>query len=264
MMADQQYITQALADKTKLEPLVTAPNGGMSAASGYFVDEVRHQAERAGIPVATGGYKFYTTLDPALQRAAVDAVIDGTNKIEAQKGYKHLTQALAKGNQTDYLQAMAVAMDPRTGDVRALVGGRNYQRAPFDRAITALRQPGSSIKPIVYAKAVEDSVSANTIVPDTALKIPLVSDPDHPYEPSEIDGKFWGLKTWKEGVPTSIAMTMREGLDPLAQHGRDPAGPARRHGLGRRRSRSGSASRRRSIRCRRARSARRRCTRSTW
>jgi penicillin-binding protein 1A len=56
MMADQQYITQTLADKTKLEPLVTAPNGGMSVAAGYFVDEVRHQAERAGIPVATGGY----------------------------------------------------------------------------------------------------------------------------------------------------------------------------------------------------------------
>ncbi len=210
MMADQQYITQGLADKTKLEPLVTAPNGGMSAAAGYFVDEVRHQAERAGIPVATGGYKIYTTLDPALQRAAVDAVIDGTNKIEAQKGYKHLTQALAKGNQTDYLQAMAVAMDPRTGDVRALVGGRNYQRAPFDRATTALRQPGSSMKPIVYAKAVEDSISANTVVPDTALEIPLVNS--DPYKPQEIDGKFWGLTTWKEGVPTSIAMTMREGL----------------------------------------------------
>jgi len=210
LMADQQYITQALADKTKLEPLVTASNGGMSAAAGYFVDEVKHQAERAGIPVGNGGYKIYTTLDPTLQRAAVDAVVDGTNKIEAQKGYKHLTQALAKGNQTDYLQAMAVAMDPRSGDVRALVGGRNYQRAPFDRAITALRQPGSTMKPIVYSKAIEDSVSVNTIVPDTALDIPLPTGEE--YKPGENDGKFWGMTTWKEGVPTAIAMTMREGL----------------------------------------------------
>jgi penicillin-binding protein 2D len=211
LMADQQYITQALADKTKLEPLVTAPNAGMSAAAGYFVDEVRHQAERAGIPVANGGYKVYTTLDPALQRAAVDAVIDGTNKIETQKGYKHLTQAAAKGTQTDYLQAMAVAIDPRTGDVRALVGGRNYQRAPFDRATTALRQPGSTMKPIVYSKAIEDSISVNTIVPDTALDIPLpTGEPD--YKPQENDGKFWGFTTYKEGEPTKIAMTMREGL----------------------------------------------------
>ena len=64
---------------------------------------------------------------------------------------------------------MAVAIDPHTGDVRALVGGRNYARAPFNRAITAMRQPGSSFKPIVYAKAIEDSIPANTIVPDTAL-----------------------------------------------------------------------------------------------
>src|SRR5215831_18451638 len=210
MMADQQYITQALADKTKLEPLVTSPNSGMSAASGYFVDEVKHQAERAGIPVGNGGYKIYTTLDPTLQRAAVDAVVDGTNKIEAQKGYKHLTQALAKGNETDYLQALAVAVDPQTGDVRALVGGRNYARAPYNRAIVSKRQPGSSIKPIVYAKAIEDSVTANAIIPDTALVIPLLpGQPD--YKPEEIDGKFWGAVTMRDGKPNG-AMTMREGL----------------------------------------------------
>lgn len=212
MMADQNYITQGLADKTKLEPVVTAPNMGMSANSGYFVDAVRQQAERAGIPVVNGGYRIYTTLDPALQRQAVDAIIQGTARVEAMKGYKHLTQAAAKGPESDYLQAMAVAVDPFTGDVRALVGGRNHARAPFDRAVNGLRQPGSSFKPIVYATVIgEDSVAANAIVPDTALEIELPSGGD-PYKPQEIDGKFWGDKTWKEGVPTSTAMTIREGL----------------------------------------------------
>src|SRR6185437_2483600 len=172
---EQHDITQELADKTKREPMVTAPNAGMSAPSGYFVDEVRQQAERAGIPVMNGGYKIYTTLDPALQRQAVDALVAGTARIEAQKGYKHLTQAAARGRQTDYLEGMAVAIDPATGDVRALVGGRNYARAPYDRAVSSLRQPGSAIKAIVYAKASEDSIAANTIVPDTALEIPLPS-----------------------------------------------------------------------------------------
>ena len=208
-MAEQGFITQTLADKTKLEPIVTAPNGGMSAASGYFVDAARQQAERAGIPVMNGGYRVYTTLDPALQNTAVTAVVDGTLKIEQQKGYKHLTQAAAKGNETDYLQALAVAIDPYTGDVRALVGGRNYARAPFDRAILARRQPGSSIKPIVYAKAIEDSIPANAIVPDTALQIELPSGDI--YKPEEIDGKFWGAVTLREGNPAG-AMTMREGL----------------------------------------------------
>ncbi len=180
-MAEQKYITQEAADKAKAEPIVTAPNGGMSAASGYFVDAVRQQAERAGLPVMNGGYRLYTTLDPTLQRAAVTAIVEGTNKIEAQKGY-----------------------------VRALVGGRNYARAPFNRAIVSKRQPGSSIKPIVYAKAIEDSITANTIVPDTALDIPLLpGQPD--YKPEEIDGKFWGAVTMREGKPNG-AMTMREGL----------------------------------------------------
>jgi penicillin-binding protein 2D len=209
-MADQGYITHELAEKTKAEPVVTAPNAGMSAASGYFVDAVRQQAERAGISVINGGYRVYTTLDPALQRDAVTAVIDGANRIEAQKGYKHLTQAAAKNNESNYLQAMAVAIDPQTGDVRALVGGRNYARAPFNRAVSAKRQPGSSIKPIVYAKAIEDSVPANAIIPDTALTIELPGV-DEPYKPTEIDGKFWGLYTMREGKPSG-AMTMREGL----------------------------------------------------
>jgi penicillin-binding protein 2D len=208
-MAEQGFITQALADKTKLEPIVTAPNGGMSAPSGYFVDAARQQAERAGIPVMNGGFRVYTTLDPALQSTAVTAVVDGTLKIEQQKGYKHITQAAAKGNETDYLQALAVAIDPYTGDVRALVGGRNYARAPFDRAILARRQPGSSIKPIVYAKAIEDSIPANAIVPDTALQIELPSGDI--YKPEEIDGKFWGAVTMRDGKPAG-AMTMREGL----------------------------------------------------
>jgi penicillin-binding protein 2D len=208
-MAEQGFITTAVAEKAKLEPVTTAPNGGMSAASGYFVDAVRQQAERAGIPVTNGGYRVYTTLDPALQREAVTAVIDGTNRIEAQKGYKHLTQVAAKGNQSDYLQAMAVAIDPFTGDVRALVGGRNYARAPYNRAVMSLRQPGSSIKPIVYAKAIEDSIPANTIVPDTALSIDLPTG--DVYKPAEIDGKFWGSMVMREGRPVA-AMTMREGL----------------------------------------------------
>ncbi len=210
MMADQGYITQAQAIQTKAESVTTAPNLGMSAASGYFVDAVRQQAERAGISVINGGYRVYTTLDPALQREAVTAVIDGTNRIEQQKGYKHLTQAAAKNNESNYLQAMAVAVDPRTGDVRALVGGRNYARAPFNRAVTSKRQPGSSIKPIVYAKAIEDSVPANAIIPDTALTIELPGV-DEPYKPTEIDGKFWGSVTMRDGKPSG-AMTLREGL----------------------------------------------------
>jgi 1A family penicillin-binding protein len=219
MMVDQGYIPPSVAEKAKAEPVVTAPNGGMSAASGYFVDAVRQQAERVGIPVMNGGYRIYTTLDPALQRSAVTAVIEGTNRIEAQPGYRHLTQAAAKNGESNYLQAMAVAIDPYTGDVRALVGGRNYARAPFNRAVAGLRQPGSSIKPFVYARAVLDSLPPNAIVPDTALEIPLPSG--EVYRPTEIDGKFLGPMTMREGLIHSrnmvaIQLGLRSGMDSVA------------------------------------------------
>jgi penicillin-binding protein 2D len=217
-MVDQGLIPASVAEQAKAEPVVTAPNAGMSAQAGYFVDAVRQQAERAGIPVMNGGYKIWTTLDPALQRNAVTALVDGTAKIEAQKGYSHLTQAAAKNGENDYLQGMAVAIDPFTGDIRALVGGRNYSRAPFNRAVTSLRQPGSSIKPIVYAKAIEDSVPANAIIPDTALHIDLPSG--ELYEPKEIGG-FTGDMTIREGLIRSrnmvaIQLGLRVGMDSVA------------------------------------------------
>ena len=72
---------------------------------------------------------------------------------------------------TDYLQGAVVAIDPSSGDVKALVGGRNYQESPFNRAVSGLRQPGSSFKPFVYARALMDSLPANAIVGDTAIDV---------------------------------------------------------------------------------------------
>ncbi|HKW47227.1 MAG TPA: transglycosylase domain-containing protein, partial [Gemmatimonadaceae bacterium] len=89
LMADQGYITRELAEKAKREPIVTVPDGGVSAPSQYFVDAVRQAAQRAGIPVANGGYQVYTTLDPVLQRAAVAALVDGTERVEKRPGYRH-------------------------------------------------------------------------------------------------------------------------------------------------------------------------------
>ena len=72
---------------------------------------------------------------------------------------------------TDYLQGAVVAIDPSSGDVKALVGGRNYQESPFNRAVSGLRQPGSSFKPFVYARALMDSLPPNAIVGDTAIDV---------------------------------------------------------------------------------------------
>ena len=219
LMAAQALVSPADAERARAEPVVTAPDAGAAASSPYLVDAARQVAERAGINVLSGGFHIFTTEDPALQRAAVQALAEGTATVEARKDFRHPTWASAKGS-GDLLEGAVVAMDPSTGDVRALVGGRNYAMAPFNRATRALRQPGSSFKPFVYAKALEDSMSAATIVPDTALSIVL---PDgRVYSPENSDNKFLGPITLREALthsrnPVAVQLALRIGLDSMVE-----------------------------------------------
>ncbi len=201
LMAEQGFITKADAERVKGSPVVAQPNGGMSASSPYFIDVARRQAERAGVPVQQGGYRVYTTLDPSLQRAAVTAVIEGTLAIEGGAKYTRAKREAGNGS-TDYLQALAIAMDAQTGDVRALVGGRNYAEGPFNRAVDGIRQPGSSIKPFVYAAAMAGArMTPLDLVGDTAITIDLPGSP--PYAPRNADGEFLGVIPLREALAKS-------------------------------------------------------------
>ncbi|MDQ8153020.1 MAG: PBP1A family penicillin-binding protein [Gemmatimonadota bacterium] len=201
LMVDQKYITREQAAAAKARPVSTVANGGLAASAPWFVDVVRTQLERAGVQVGQGGYRIHTTLDVSLQRAAFVALVEGTAAVEARPGYRNPTYASHPKGSTDYLQGMVVAMDPLTGDVRALVGGRNYSEAPFNRAINGVRQPGSSFKPIVYARAIMDSLPANAIVPDTSLE--LTVDRGVVYRPGNADGEFLGNITLREALTRS-------------------------------------------------------------
>ena len=219
LMAGQGLITPADAQHAREEPVVTAPNAGAAAASPYLVDAARQVAERAGINVLAGGYRIFTTEEPALQRAAVQSLAEGIANVEARKDFHHPTWASTKGSGV-LLEGLVVAMDPSTGDVRALVGGRDFAMAPFNRATRALRQPGSSFKPFVYAKALEDSMSAASIVPDTALSIPMADG--RIYSPDNSDNKFLGPITLREALahsrnPVAVQLALRIGLDSMAE-----------------------------------------------
>jgi 1A family penicillin-binding protein len=197
LMARQGLISDAQADSAKREPVVTVPNARTGPAP-YAVDAAAAEAERDGVSIMDGGYKVYTTVDPTLQQNAVAALADGVSKLP------------------DSLQGMVVALDPASGEVRALVGGRDYVQSPFDRAIAALRQPGSAFKPVVYATAVGDSIPANAIVYDTALAIPL--DDGTVYRPEDDDKQFLGPLTMREALTRSrnvvaVELAQRVGLD---------------------------------------------------
>src|SRR4051812_26065939 len=137
LMRDQGFITSSQATAAQATPIITTPNGGYSAYSPWFVDVVRVQAMREGIPVAQGGYRIYTSLDPVLQNAATSALLEETAALESDPDYAHPKynppKGLTRSNKpTDYLQGLVVALDPASGDVRALVGGRDYNDSQFD------------------------------------------------------------------------------------------------------------------------------------
>ena len=220
LMAEQGYVTAAQARLAQATPVRTVPDGGMTPAP-WFVDVVRAQAERAGVAVGGGGFRIVTTLDPSLQRAAESALAEGTAGVEARAGYRHpklgAAPATRAGNAgSPYLQGAVVALDPSTGDVLALVGGRSYQDSPFNRAVNAQRQPGSAFKPVVYAAAIGDSIPANAIVPDTAIAIPLSGG--NVYRPDNSDDQFLGELTIREALVKSrnvvaVQLAERVGMD---------------------------------------------------
>jgi 1A family penicillin-binding protein len=219
LMANQGYITRIDATRAQREPIRTAPNLGRSVVAPYFLDAVRQVGEAAGIALSRGGYRVYTTVDPALQRAAADALIEGTAAVEAREGYRHAKMAALPRERDDYLQGLVVAIDPVTGDVRALVGGRDFGRSPFNRATYAMRQPGSSIKPFVYAAALERNIPANFMIADTALAIPMQNG--DVYSPDNADKEFLGPMTMREALVRSrntVAVQLGQdiGIDSVA------------------------------------------------
>jgi 1A family penicillin-binding protein len=133
----------------------------------YFKEQLRRElVERfGGTRVAEGGLHVYATIDASLQQAAERAVEEGAIAIEKRRGYRHPKRADGgAGEDLDYLQGALVAIDPASGEVRAMVGGRDFNESPFNRATQARRQPGSAFKPFVYAAALESGYSPASLI----------------------------------------------------------------------------------------------------
>ena len=121
----------------------------------YMVDYIREQLldDFEEQELIGGGLQVYTTLDPDLQRAAVDAVAVGIAAADEQ------LEAMGRGPSSGRpdVQAALIALDPRTGAIKAMVGGRDYGASQYNRITEAFRQPGSIFKPFVYAAAFESA-----------------------------------------------------------------------------------------------------------
>jgi len=214
LMAEQNFITASQKATAQAAPLVTT-RVGVDASFAYMVNVARVQAERAGVNVRDGGYRIVTTLDPTLQRAAAQALRDMVGGVEQRSAKRAKKGAPSPGQ----LQGAVVMLSPFTGEVLALVGGKDFAASSFDRVIDGRRQPGSSFKPFVYGAALLQGIPANTIVQDTALRIVLPNG--QVYSPDNSDGEFLGTLTMREALvrsrnPVAVQLGMQVTIDSVA------------------------------------------------
>jgi penicillin-binding protein 1B len=185
-MQTEEFITEPETERAIREPLQVLQRGVDNEAP-YFVDMVGQQvaARFGGVTSQPGAVDVYTTLDLNLQRAALDAMRTGLSKVD---------ELLSKRRRkpTEAAQAALLAIDPRTGEVLAMVGGRSYNQSQYNRAMDARRQPGSVFKPFVFLAAFE--VAAEEGLTDLT---PASMTNDEP-EIFEFDDQVWEPKNYDD------------------------------------------------------------------
>jgi penicillin-binding protein 1B len=179
-------------------PVRTRARRSPANLAAYFSDYVQRVTEDdlGGEELFRTGYRFHTTLDPVQQAAAEESVTKGIAELEKT--------ALPAG---EPLQAALVAVDPATGEMTAMVGGRGYGETQFNRATDARRQPGSAFKPFVLLAAMEQAAQGkgkttlSTIVSGLPVTIP---GPKGPWTPSNFEGKSYGEITVRRAIEESV------------------------------------------------------------
>ncbi|MGA8940333.1 MAG: transglycosylase domain-containing protein [Acidobacteriaceae bacterium] len=240
-MVETGAITVAQAEQAKAEPLHLAPPNIDASEAPYFVDLVHEQiVQRLGdSDTAHSSLRIYTSLDPDLQRAAADAVEQGMKNVDELVRHRYFLHHRKKGEKftkeykpdgpVNYPQVALIALNPHTGQVLALIGGRNYGISQLDHAL-AERPTGSIFKPFVYAAAYNTSLDGTQLGSSgvfTALT-KINDDPQdfstngRPYIPGNfVRGEFPGMVTAADGLAHSlniatIALAQMVGYDNVA------------------------------------------------
>lgn len=201
--------------------LPTAPEERPVNAAPWYVDHVQEELEArySREALEREGLRIWTALEPRIQRKARRAVQEGLEGLEARR------PGLRREEDQDRLQAALVAVDPRTGDLLALVGGRGWGESQFNRATRARRQPGSLFKPFVLLAALADTADRRTLataLPDSSFAIESGGER---WAPRNYDGREHGMVTLREAVVHSYNLAaarlgLEVGLEEVAATGR--------------------------------------------
>jgi penicillin-binding protein 1B len=240
-MVETGKITKDQAEAAKAAPLSLVPGAVDAGEAPYFVDLVREQlTQRLGdSDYNQQGLRIYTSLDPDLQRAATEAIDEGMKHVDELVEARHARRVKAGDDSPIvYPQVALIALNPHTGEVLALVGGRNYGSSQFNHAVSH-RPTGSIFKPFVYAAAFNTSLAgaqlANFEGTSTTFS-PVTMLNDEPttftfaggqtYSPKDFEDKYRGPVTartalqWSLNNPT-IALAEMVGYNNVASLARD-------------------------------------------
>jgi penicillin-binding protein 1B len=217
-MAEADFITRDAATRAAAEPIIVVA-GAVDNEAPYFVDYLSDELQTSlpGALQQQGTLDVFTTLDLNLQRYAQEAVASGVAKVDQILAKRKVKPAPA--------QAALIAMDPHTGEVLALVGGRFYNQSQFNRAISARRQPGSTFKPFVYLAAFERAAEEGRTDLTPAA---MVSDEpttwtydEQEWSPRNYDSEYDGFITFRRALALSrniatIKVAEQTGFDRVA------------------------------------------------
>jgi penicillin-binding protein 1B len=213
-MLENKYINEADIQDAKREPIKLVRTSVADSEAPYFVDMVKdHLLEKySENELVDQNFRVYTTLDPALQRAAAAAVDVGMKNVDKllTKKYEKWRRAQAKNGTKEAIpqaQVALVALDPHTGEIKAVIGGRDYGQSQLNHAL-AHRQPGSVFKPFVYAAAFDNAVDnvQPIVTPATTLddEPTTFSFDGKDYTPNNYGERFMGHITVREALTNSL------------------------------------------------------------
>jgi len=245
-MVETGDISKAQAAQAKIAPLGLDAGAFDAGEAPYFVDLVRDQLiQRLGdTDYNQQGLRIYTSLDPQLQQIAQDAVAEGMKQVDefVREHHDHMARIAAKRGRTippaNYPQVALVALNPHTGQVLALVGGRNYGLSQFDHAVSH-RPTGSIFKPFVYAAAFNSALAGTPLTNangTSAVFTPVTTLHDaqtsftygnnQVYTPRNFESEYFGDVSATEALYRSlnnatISLAEMVGLDNVASLARD-------------------------------------------
>ncbi len=237
LMYRQGDITRQQCISAKLEPLIlNTPTVKKTTLAPYFAEYVRQSIiDRYGYDMLyKGGLQIYTTLDLDIQAAAEKALQEGLKRIDAEQQPKPAQprseenvpadlravseeEEMPKEMMTNVVQGALVAIDPHSGEIRAMIGGRDFEKSEFNRAVQSRRQPGSGFKPFIWATALENGMTPSDRVNDAPI---VFHYDDKIWEPQNYENRFYGPTTLREALEhsrniVSIKLLKMIGIGPV-------------------------------------------------